>query len=171
MQDAVKSFLAGQGLADEIVAFIISMLPIFECRGGLIWSYFKDIPFIRAFIICLIGNILPLPFILLFIDKIFNFMKKHNILKGLVLWLEGRALRKSESVKRNWLIGLFVFVAIPLPGTGGWTGALIASVLRLPIKKSFLACALGVLGAAVIVSVIFYGFFDIVPDLIKNILA
>lgn len=152
-------------LPTEAVAFIISMVPILELRGGLIAAALLKIPYITALIICVIGNIIPIPFILLLINKIFEFMKKHNILKGLVLKLEEKAMGKSDTIKKYEFLGLVLFVGIPLPGTGAWTGALIAALMRIKLKKSVPAIALGVMLAATIMSVITY----LIPYLITLI--
>lgn len=141
----------------ELIIFIISMFPILELRGGMIAAKLLDVEFFRAFLICYLGNILPIPFILLFIRKIFQFLKRFPKIGEFVVKLEERSLKKSDKVKRwsNW--GLLAFVAIPLPGTGGWTGALIAALLDIRIKISFPIIALGVLIANLIMSVFSYG--------------
>ena len=140
----------------ELIIFFISMLPILELRGGLIAAKLLGVEFVRAFIICYIGNIIPVPFILLFIRKIFQFLRDKKGFSKIIEKLEIRSMRKSEKVKRwrDW--GLLAFVAIPLPGTGGWTGALIAALMDIRIKKSFPIIAIGVLIAGIIMSVIAY---------------
>ena len=140
----------------ELIIFFISMLPILELRGGLIAAKLLGVEFVRAFIICYIGNIIPVPFILLFIRKIFQFLRDKKGFSKIIENLEIRSMRKSEKVKRwrDW--GLLAFVAIPLPGTGGWTGALIAALMDIRIKKSFPIIAIGVLIAGIIMSVIAY---------------
>lgn len=140
----------------ELIIFFISMLPILELRGGLIAAKLLGVEFVRAFIICYIGNIIPVPFILLFIRKIFQFLRDKKGFSKIIEKLEIRSMRKSEKVKRwrDW--GLLAFVAIPLPGTGGWTGALIAALMDIRIKKSFPIIAIGVLIAGIIMSVITY---------------
>ena len=140
----------------ELIIFFISMLPILELRGGLIAAKLLGVEFVRAFIICYIGNIIPVPFILLFIRKIFQFLRDKKGFSKIIEKLEIRSMRQSEKVKRwrDW--GLLAFVAIPLPGTGGWTGALIAALMDIRIKKSFPIIAIGVLIAGIIMSVIAY---------------
>ena len=140
----------------ELIIFFISMLPILELRGGLIAAKLLGVEFVRAFIICYIGNIIPVPFILLFIRKIFQFLRDKKGFSKIIEKLEIRSMRKSEKVKRwrDW--GLLAFVAIPLPGTGGWTGALIAALMDIRIKKSFPIIAIGILIAGIIMSVIAY---------------
>ena len=141
-----------QGLVDffqnkipnELIIFIVSLLPVLELRGGMIAA------------ICYLGNILPIPFILLFIRKIFQFLRDKPVFSKIIKKLEIRSMRNSEKVKRwrDW--GLLLFVAIPLPGTGGWTGALIPALTDMRIKKSFPIIALGILIAGIIMSVITY---------------
>ena len=136
MVESAVDFLK-EYLSAELVVFVISMLPIFELRGGLIAAAIVGIDWYIAFPICVIGNILPIPFVLLFIRKIFDWLKKFRIFKKLIEKLDERAKKKSESISKYVLWGLFTFVAVPLPGTGAWTGALVADVLDIRIKKSF----------------------------------
>ncbi|MCQ2467478.1 MAG: small multi-drug export protein [Clostridia bacterium] len=147
----------GSFLPKEVFVFIVSMLPLIELRGGLLCASMLGIPLIKANIICVAGNIVPIPFILLFIKKIFEFMKKHNILKKLVLKLEERATKKSKGAEKGEFLFLLLFVGIPLPGTGAWTGSLIASLLEFDIKKASVAIFLGLLMAVVIMDILSYG--------------
>ena len=141
---------------DALLAFLLSMLPVVELRGGIIFAAARGIPFINAFIICFLGNILPVPFILLFVRRVFGFLERLKYTKDIVLKLENRVRAKSGSVLKYQLWGLFIFVAIPLPGTGAWTGAMVAAFLDMQIRKSFPMIALGVLGAGIIMSVLSY---------------
>lgn len=154
--ESIVDFLGGK-VSPELIAFIVSCFPVLELRGGLIAAKLMDIDFFKAFAICFIGNMLPIPFILLFIRKIFNLLKKNKKIEEIIDKLEARSIRKADNVKKYRLWGLFLFVAIPLPGTGAWTGALIADLLDIRIKHSFPAIALGVFVAGVIVSVFSYG--------------
>ena len=147
----------GIGFGKLFGIFLISMLPIIELRGSIPVAYALNVNLIPAFIISVIGNMLPVPIILLFVTEVFKFMKKHHILEKFILKLEKSALGKSEKVKKYEFWGLVLFVAIPLPGTGAWTGSLIASLLEMPKKKAFLAVLVGVLIAAVIMSSLTYG--------------
>lgn len=147
----------GSFMPKEIFIFLVSMVPLIELRGGLVIASLLKIPLIKANIICIIGNIIPIPFILLFIKKLFGFMKKHNILKGFIDKLEKRAMKKSEGVEKGEFIFLLLFVGIPLPGTGAWTGSLIASLLEKDIKKASVAIFLGILMAAIIMDIVSYG--------------
>ncbi len=154
---------------DEVLAeawnvfytFLISMVPIVELRGAIPIGLGLGLPLWLAVSVSIIGNLVPIPFIIIFIKKIFAFMRRWDKLDGLVTKLEQRAEKKSETVKKYAFWGLFIFVAIPLPGTGGWTGALIAAMLDMPLKKAMPAIILGVLGAAIIVSTVSYGAFSI----------
>lgn len=150
-------------LPKELIVFIISMVPILELRGSLLAAGFLQMEFLSTYIIAVIGNILPIPFILLFIDKIFLWLKKTK-LKTMVEKLENKALSKSDQIKKYGKLGLFLFVAIPLPGTGAWTGALIASLFRMKIKDSLPWIFLGVIVAGLIMSLISFG-------MIKNIMS
>ena len=153
--------LLGGKISEELVAFIVSMLPILELRGGLIAAKLMDIDFTRAFLICYIGNMLPIPFILLFIRKIFSLLKKIPSVEKAITKLEARSIRKADNVRKYRLWGLFLFVAIPLPGTGAWTGALIADLLDIRIKHSLPTIAAGVLVAGIIISMLSYGLFGL----------
>ena len=144
-------------IPSELIVFVISLFPILELRGGMIAAKLLDVEFVKAFFICYVGNILPLPFILLFIRKIFRFLKRFEKIGKLIEKLEIRSMRKSESVKKYRLWGLFAFVAIPLPGTGGWTGSLIAALLDMRISHSFPVIAVGVLVANILMSIFSYG--------------
>ena len=146
----------GMYISPKAVIFIISLMPILELRGGLLAASLLKIPEIEAIPISIIGNILPIPFILLFIKHIFKWMKKVNLFRGLIEKLEKRALSKSDKIQKYEFVGLMLFVGIPLPGTGAWTGALIASLLGIDIKKSSLAILCGILIATVIMYFVSY---------------
>ena len=124
------------------------------------------IPVVKAVIICVIGNLIPIPFILAFITPIFNWLKKTRWIKPKLEKLEEKSMGKSETIQKYEFIGLLLFVGIPLPGTGAWTGALIASLLNIKIKKAFPAIICGVLLATVIMCIISY----FIPWLIVSVL-
>ena len=144
-------------ISREMVIFIISMIPILELRGGLLAASLLKVSAAKAIPICIIGNIIPIPFILLFIRQIFKLMKKTKIFRGLIERLEKRAMGKSDQIKRYECLGLLLFVGVPLPGTGAWTGSLIASLLEVDIKKSSVAIFCGLIMATVIMYVVSYG--------------
>lgn len=141
----------------EAIVFIISMTPILELRGGLIASKLLGIELLPATGLCIVGNIIPAPFILLFITPVFNWLKGTRLFKPMVEKLENKALGKKEQIEKYQFWGLMLFVGIPLPGTGAWTGSLIASLLNIPFKKAFPATILGILLAALIVDIFSYG--------------
>ena len=149
-------FLSSHGIPRELIVFIISLFPILELRGGIIAAMFLQIDWPTAFVICLIGNLLPIPFILLFIRKIFEWMKNTRFVK-LVHRLAAKAAAKSKKVEKYKKLGLFLFVAIPLPGTGGWTGALVAALMNMKLKDSLPSILLGVLVAGFIMTLLSYG--------------
>lgn len=143
----------------ELIAFVISLFPVLEIRGGMVASRLLEVDFMKAFVICYLGNMLPIPFILLFIKKIFSLMRKNKHLRKIVEKLEARSDKKKGTMEKYEEWGLLFFVAIPLPGTGGWTGALIAALMDMRIKKALPIIALGVLVAGLIMSLITYGLF------------
>ena len=151
-------------LPKEMIVFIISMLPILELRGGLIAASVLKIDLLPALLICITGNILPIPFILLFITKIFNLLKKTKLLRPIVEKLEKKALSKQDKIGKYEFWGLLLFVGIPLPGTGAWTGALLASMLDMKLKKSVPPIFLGILLAAAIMTIISY----VIPWIVKS---
>ena len=148
-------------ISSEVIAFIVSMMPVLELRGGLIAAKIMEIDFLKAFIICYIGNMLPIPFILLFIRKIFNWLKKMPAVEKTIVKLEARSIRKADKIQKYRLWGLLLFVGIPLPGTGAWTGALIADLFDIRIKHSLPVIAAGVLIAGVVISALSYGLFGL----------
>ena len=148
------------GLPPIAVVFIISMIPILELRGGLIAASLLNIPMWQAIGACILGNILPIPFILLFIEKILDWMEgcKVGWMRKLALWLKARGTGpKADKIRKYEFLGLVLFVGIPLPGTGGWTGSLIAALLHVSRKKSVPAIFLGLVMATTIMCLLFYG--------------
>lgn len=141
----------------ELVIFIISMFPILELRGGLIAAALLGVSVSKAILICIIGNIIPIPFILWLITPIFNWMKTTKAFRPMVEKIEAKSMSKGEQIKKYEFWGLVLFVGIPLPGTGAWTGALIASLLGVKVKKASLAIFIGLLMATGIMTFISYG--------------
>lgn len=152
----------GEHISREAVVFIISLLPILECRGGLLAASLLKVPLQTAIPLCVAGNILPIPFILLFIKKVLEWMKGIRIFRGFALWLENKAQKRSGAVEASEFWGLVFFVGIPLPGTGAWTGSLIASLLELDIKKAVVCELIGVIMATIIMSIVSYGLLGMV---------
>ena len=141
----------------EAIVFIISMIPILELRGGLLAASLLKLDMWRSVWLCIAGNIIPIPFILLLITPIFNWMKQTKLFKPLVDKLEGKALGKTDKIEKYEFWGLVLFVGIPLPGTGAWTGALIASLLGIKFKKAFPAILLGIALASIIMTILSFG--------------
>ena len=145
-------------LGKIIATFLVSMVPIIELRGAIPIGVGYGLDYWVVVIVAVIGNIVPVPFIILFIRKIFELMRKWSKkLDALVSKLEKRAREKSDVVQKYAFWGLFVLVAIPLPGTGAWTGALVAAMLDMRLKRAFPAIAFGVITAAAIVTFVTYG--------------
>lgn len=141
-----------------IMTFLISMVPIIELRGAIPIATGAGLSPIIAIPVAIIGNLLPIPFIILFIKKIFAWMRKVSPkLNKVVDRMEAKAEKNKDKVQRYAFWGLVLFVAIPLPGTGAWTGALVAAMLDMPLKKAFPSIAIGVLGAGAIIAFVSYG--------------
>lgn len=151
------------GLPNQLIVFVVSMVPIVELRGGLIAAALLGMPLGEGVLYCLLGNILPVPFILLFITPLFNWLKKTRLFRPTVEKLEAKSLSKSEKIQKYEFWGLVLFVGIPLPGTGAWTGSLIASLLNVKLKKAVPAIFLGLLLATLIMCIVTYG----IPALVK----
>ena len=143
-----------------LIVFIISLMPILELRGGLIAAALLNLNIVRAFIVCFIGNVIPIPFILWLITPIFNYLKKTKLFSGIVNKLENKAMSKKDKIEKLEYIGLMLFVGIPLPGTGAWTGCLIAAMLNMDKKKAMMYSILGVVMAGIIMMIFSYGILD-----------
>lgn len=141
----------------EILVFIISLLPILELRGGLIAAALLNIDPKMAYIICIIGNILPIPFILLLINRILDWMRNSKHFNKFAAWLDKKVEKHKGQIQKYGYLGVVLFVGIPLPGTGAWTGSLIASVLGMDRKKTFIAVCIGVVMASIIMMILSYG--------------
>ncbi len=137
-----------------LATLIISMTPIIELRGAIPIAVMAfHLTYIEAFIISLIGNIIPIYFIVKYIRPLFDFFGRFKIFKVIIDWATERATKKiaeSKKLQNFTALGLFLFVAIPIPGTGAWVGSLIANFLDLPLKKAFPPLALGVFTAGII---------------------
>lgn len=143
-------------MPSELFVFLISMLPILELRGGLIAAALLDLPIVKAALICFVGNVLPIPFILLLTRPIFAWLKRTIVFRPIVEKLEKRAMGKSDQIRTYEFWGLLIFVGIPLPGTGAWTGAMIAAMLNISIKRAMPPITLGVCMAGAIMCVFSY---------------
>lgn len=141
-----------------LYVFFISMLPFIEIRGSVPAGALLGLPFPICFLVSVIGNMLPVPFILLFIKKVLAFMKRIPKLAPIAEWVEERANKRTDRVTKYAVFGLMLFVGIPLPGTGAWTGSLIAALLNVKFGHALLSVFVGVLLAGFIMSGISYGF-------------
>ena len=145
-------------LGKVISTFFISMMPIVELRGGIPFGVACGLSVAEACTAAITGNLLPIPFVILFIRKIFDWLRsKSEWLNVRVSKFEEHTLNKADRVRRYSFWGLFIFVAIPLPGTGAWTGALIAALLGIRLKTALPAITLGVFSAAFIMTCLTYG--------------
>jgi uncharacterized membrane protein len=146
-----------------VITFIVSLLPVIELRGAIPIGVSMGLSTVTSMIVSVIGNMAPIPFIILFIRRIFEWMRKKSPgMKKLAERLENKAYSKRDIIYKGEVIGLIIFVAIPLPGTGAWTGALIAALLNIRLKVALPAIALGVLIAGFLVSGITYGFASLI---------
>jgi len=143
----------------ELIVFIISLMPILELRGGLIAASLLNLDPVRSYIISIIGNIIPVPFILWLINSILAWMRKSKVklFNKTAKWLDKKVEKHKGGIEKFGFWGLVLFVGIPLPGTGAWTGCLIASVLEMNRKKAFLAAMIGIIMASIIMMIISFG--------------
>lgn len=157
MVEAIERFFL-ETVGRELCVFFCSMLPIIECRGAVPLGWGLGLPWWQTALFSIAGNILPVPFILLFIRAILSWMRGSRIrfFARVAAWLDGKVEKHKGTIEKYSYWGVVIFVAVPLPGTGAWTGTLIASVLGLDPKKSFFAAALGVLGATAIMLALSY---------------
>ena len=151
--------LVSMKFGKELIVFIISLMPILELRGGLLAASLLRVPAINAYIVSIIGNILPVPIILLFLEKVLDWMGNSKVkwMNKLAKWLHKKAHKHKDQIEKYGYLGLILFVGIPLPGTGAWTGCLVATILGLDKKKAFLSTLVGILLASIIMMFISYG--------------
>lgn len=158
MLETLSLWLHSTMTGKVLLTALISMLPVVELRGGLPAGVALGLPIPLSFAASLLGNMLPVPFVILFARPVFQWVRAHiPALGSFVTKLETRAYAKSKNAKKYEAWGLLIFVAIPLPGTGAWTGALIASVLNMRLKRAVPVIFLGVIIAGSIMTVLTYG--------------
>lgn len=136
---------------------VTAMMPILEIRGAIPVGVASGLDPWLAFAVGFVGNMLPIPILILLTRKIIEWLKKHNMLVKLTAWLENKGSKGAQKVQKYSFWGLFILVAIPLPGTGAWTGALVASLLDMRLKRALPAIAMGVAVAGLIVLLVTYG--------------
>lgn len=156
------------GVSNYLWVFLISMVPVVELRGAIPVAIGLGIDPAVAYIICVIGNMLPVPFIILFVRPVFEWLKRLPALHRYIRLLEERAYKRSVSMTKYSFWGLAIFVGIPLPGTGAWTGALIAALLSMRFRYAILAILAGVMAAGALVTLITTGVFA-GADLLRGI--
>lgn len=156
MVQAIKDFFV-RVVGAKGAVFFCSMLPIIELRGSVILGAALDVPWWQNYLISVIGNLLPIVFVLLFINWFLEVLKKVKGLRRISFWLEKKAEKNRPRIEKYGFWGLTIFVMIPLPGTGAWTGALVAALMKMNFWKAFLAIVIGVLFAGVIMTLASYG--------------
>lgn len=140
-----------------ILTFLISMVPVIELRGGLPFGVAQGLAPLYAALVAIAGNLLPIPFLLKLVPKIFDFLRDKKYTKKLIAWLEKKAEKNRKTIDKYGWLGLYILVAVPLPGTGAWTGALVSSCFKMKFWPSMAAIIVGVLTAGAIVLGITYG--------------
>ena len=164
MKEAIANFFL-ETVGREWCVFFCSLLPIIELRGAIPLGAHFGLPFWQTYLISVIGNILPVPFILLFIKGILTWMSKCRVkaFNKVAGWLFRKAEKNRGKVEKYASLGLVLFVAIPLPGTGAWTGSLVAAIMDMKFWRAFLSALIGVLVAGVVMTLISYGVAAIIP--------
>lgn len=149
-------------MIDYLYLFVISMLPLIELRGAMIYAAVAEMPFLPSLICCVIGNILPVPFLIKFAKMVLEFLSKIDKIGHFFKKIIDHGNKKAEKVNNVELLGLFLFTAIPLPGTGAWTASLIATLLQLRVIKSTFAILLGVITCGIIMGILSFGIVDLI---------
>ncbi len=142
---------------DYLVTFLLSMIPIFELRGSIIYAAAKGLQWYYTLPIAIVGNMLPIPFILLLLRPILNWMKSTKLFGKIARKFQEKTLNKAGKIRKAEFYGLMLFVGIPLPGTGGWTGSAIAALLDMRLRRALPAIFLGVVLAGIIMTLASYG--------------
>jgi uncharacterized membrane protein len=156
--DPSMAWLSNSLAGKYVLTLLLAMVPVAELRAAIPFGVAQGLPVHHAVLLSIIGNLIPVPFIILFIRRIFAFLRqKSRHLNTLVTRLEARAHLKSATVNKYGFIGLCILVAIPLPGTGAWTGALVAALMDIRLKRAMPAVILGVCIASLIVATVTYG--------------
>ena len=144
-------------LKNYLWVFFLSMVPVFELRAAIPIGATLGLEWVANYLICVIGNMIPVPIILLFVRHVLEWMKKIPRLDKIALWVENKAQKNTPKVQKYASLGLLIFVALPLPGTGAWTGALVAAMLDMRMKYAIPSIFCGVLIAGLIMSLASYG--------------
>ncbi|MCI2106390.1 MAG: small multi-drug export protein [Intestinimonas sp.] len=156
--DLIQQWLTESQLGKLIFTSLVSMLPVVELRGGIPFAAGLGLGFWPAYLASVVGNLLPIPFIIVYIRRILQWLRAKSIrLNHMVSMLEHRAHLKGRKVTKYRWLGLLILVAIPLPGTGAWTGALVAAFLDIRLRTAFPVITAGVLAAGAAVSALTFG--------------
>ena len=145
----------------ETALFLVSMLPLVELRGAVPLGVAAGMPWYEILPICYLGNLLPIPFLLLFTERLLDWLARMPGIKGAANWYTSKLNSKKEQITKYAKWGLFLFVAVPLPGTGAWSGAMIASILKMPPVRAFVSIAAGVVAAGLIMAIASSGLFSL----------
>ena len=148
-------------LSDMIKTLFTAMLPVLEIRGAIPIGVAAGLDPWLAFVVGVVGNMLPIPILILVTRRVINWLKKHGVFVRFTGWLERKGAEKARTVQQYSFWGLFILVAIPLPGTGAWTGALVASLLDMRLKRALPAITMGVIAAGIIVLLLTYGVISV----------
>ncbi len=151
MVEAISNFLF-ETLGKELCVFVCSMIPIIELRGAIPLGTGLGMGIVETYFLSVLGNILPVPIILLFVSAVLDWMKKIKGISKIANWVEAKADKHKGQIEKYAYVGLFIFVAIPLPGTGAWTGSLIAALMKMKFWKSFFFVFLGILTAGILMT-------------------
>ena len=158
----LTTLLTSLHFSKEFIVLFLSAFPVLEVRGGMIVASLLNMNPYKALLLGIIGNLIPIPFLIFLLKPVFNWMRKWKKFAKLISYLEDKAYRKKDKIEKYQFWGILLLVAIPLPGTGAWTGCLVASVFEVDKKISILACSLGVISASLIMWVISYGLLGMV---------
>lgn len=152
MIDTIFNFLT-EHISAYGAVFIVSMIPLIELRGSVIVGTAFGLPWLNVLALSIVGNLIPIPFIIIFGEKLIAWLKTLPVLARFTSWYETRLMSKSATIQKYAFYGLWIFVGIPLPGTGAWSGSLIAALLNVPPRKAFPAVICGVLTAGIIMTI------------------
>lgn len=145
-------------MKEILMTFLMAMVPVIELRGAIPYGVMQGLSIGEALAVSIAGNLAPIPVLIVFTRRVFEWLKgKSTYLNRLVLKLEAKAESKKETVEKWEFLGLVILVAIPLPGTGAWTGALVAAMMDMRLKRAFPAVVIGVIIAGIIVSIVTFG--------------
>ncbi len=166
MKEAITNFFL-EIVGEELCVFFCSMIPIIELRGAIPLGAALQLPWWLCYLLAIVGNMLPVPIILLFVKKVLHWMAKCRVkfFNKVANKLFEKAEKNRDKIEKYGFWGVAIFVAIPLPGTGAWTGSLVAALFDMKFWKSFVSCLLGVMGAGVIMTLVSYGVVEAITRL------